>query len=49
MLAENTGIPTVAWGILWIGVALAFSAWLFRKALQHAGKPASPEKDAFRA
>jgi hypothetical protein len=23
MLAEITGIPTVAWGILWIGVALA--------------------------
>ncbi len=49
MLAEYTGIPTVVWGILWIGIALAFSAWLFRKALEQAGKPAAPEKEAFRA
>jgi len=49
MLAEHTGIPTLAWGILWIGIALAFSAWLFRKALQHAEKQPGPEKDAFKA
>ena len=49
MLAEHTGIPTVIWGILWIGIALVFSAWLFRKALAHASRPADPEKEAFRA
>jgi hypothetical protein len=51
MLAETTGIPTLVWGILWIGIALGFSAWLFRKALAHASKPVAPnpEKDAFRA
>jgi len=32
MLAELTGVPTVAWGILWIGLALVASAWLFRRA-----------------
>jgi hypothetical protein len=30
MLAEMTGIPTIAWGFLWIGVALLVSAWLLR-------------------
>lgn len=36
MLAEITGIPTAVWGILWIGVAVAFSAWLFRRAYREA-------------
>jgi hypothetical protein len=30
MLAEMTGIPTVVWGFLWIGIALLVSAWLLR-------------------
>ena len=30
MLAEMTGIPTVIWGFLWIGIALLVSAWLLR-------------------
>lgn len=30
MLAEMTGVSTVAWGILWIGIAVAFCAFLFR-------------------
>lgn len=30
MLAEMTGIPTVFWGFLWIGLALLVSAWLLR-------------------
>lgn len=32
MLAEMTGIPTVAWGVLWITVALLVSAWVLRRA-----------------
>ncbi len=36
MLAELTGVPTVAWGVIWIAVALAFSFWLFRRAYQDA-------------
>jgi hypothetical protein len=36
MLAEITGIPTAVWGIVWIGAALAFSAWLFRRAYREA-------------
>lgn len=36
MLAEITGIPTAIWGILWIGVAIAFSAWLFHRAYREA-------------
>ncbi len=30
MLAELTGVPTLVWGLLWIAVALVFSAWLFK-------------------
>jgi hypothetical protein len=30
MLAEMTGIPTAAWGFLWIGIALLVSAWLLK-------------------
>jgi hypothetical protein len=36
MLAEMTGIPTVAWGVLWIGLGLAVSAVLLRRALARA-------------
>ena len=36
MLAEITGIPTAIWGILWIGLGIAFSAWLFRRAYREA-------------
>lgn len=32
LLADLTGIPTVGWGILWIGLAIVASAWLFRRA-----------------
>src|SRR5688572_16744965 len=36
MLAEITGVPTVAWGVIWISVALAFSFWLVRRAYRDA-------------
>ena len=36
MLSEITGIPTVVWGALWIGLALAFSFWLMRRAYREA-------------
>ena len=36
MLAELTGIPTVLWGVLWIGLGSLVSWWLFRRALAEA-------------
>ena len=30
MLSELTAVPTVAWGMIWIALALAFCAFLFR-------------------
>ncbi len=36
MLAEITGVPTVFWGVLWIGAALATSAWLVHRAYRTA-------------
>ena len=36
MLAELTGVPTVAWGIVWIGAALSVSGWLFMRAYRAA-------------
>lgn len=36
MLADLTGIPTVAWGILWIGVALGVTFLLLRRAYRQA-------------
>lgn len=36
MLAELTGVPTVAWGVIWISLAIAFSAWLLHRAFQDA-------------
>ncbi len=32
MLAELTHIPTLVWGVLWIGIALAVSWWLLSRA-----------------
>ncbi|MCH7992533.1 MAG: M50 family metallopeptidase [Gemmatimonadetes bacterium] len=37
MLAEVTGIGTTTmWGVIWIAIALAFSAWLMHRAYQDA-------------
>ena len=36
MLADLTGVPTVAWGVLWIGIALAVTFLLFRRAYRKA-------------
>jgi hypothetical protein len=36
MLAELTGIPTLAWGALWIMLALGVTALLFRRAYKQA-------------
>lgn len=36
MLAELTGVPTVVWGVLWIGVALGVTFLLFRRAYRDA-------------
>ena len=36
LLAEMTGVPTVVWGVLWIGLGAAVSVWLFRRALETA-------------
>ncbi len=36
MLAAMTGIPTIVWGVLWIGTGIAVSVWLFRRALERA-------------
>lgn len=36
ILAELTGVPTLAWGVLWIGLAVAFSFWLLHRAYREA-------------
>ena len=36
MLAEMTGISTVTWGVIWIGIAVLVSALFFRKAYRAA-------------
>lgn len=36
MLADLTGIPTVVWGVLWIGVALGVTFFLLRRAYRQA-------------
>lgn len=36
MLAQLTGVPTLAWGVLWIAVALGVSFLLFRRAYREA-------------
>ncbi|HSG82357.1 MAG TPA: M50 family metallopeptidase [Gemmatimonadota bacterium] len=47
MLAELTGIPTLIWGLLWIGLAIVISVWLFQRALERAGAEPAKEKDLF--
>jgi hypothetical protein len=42
MLAELTGIPTMAWGFIWIAAALVLAFWLVRKAYWDA--PATPDR-----
>lgn len=36
LLARLTGVPTVVWGVFWIGVGALISWWLFRRALARA-------------
>ena len=36
MLAQLTGVPTVVWGAVWIGLGAAVAWWLFRRALAEA-------------
>ena len=36
MLAEMTGVSTVTWGVIWIGVAVVVSALAFRRAFKAA-------------
>jgi hypothetical protein len=36
MLAEITGIPTLAWGVIWIAVAVAGATWMLHRAYRHA-------------
>jgi hypothetical protein len=36
MLAQISGVPTLAWGILWIALTLAGSFWLLRQAYREA-------------
>lgn len=36
MLSEITGVPTVAWGVIWTVLALAVLAWLFHRELKRA-------------
>jgi hypothetical protein len=36
MLAQLTGVPTVAWGVLWISIALAVSILLFLRSFERA-------------
>jgi hypothetical protein len=36
MLAEVTGVPTVVWGVAWIGIALFIAFLLFRRAYRDA-------------
>ena len=36
MLSELTGVPTMVWGFLWIGIAIIVVLILFRKAFREA-------------
>jgi hypothetical protein len=49
LLAQYTGIPTLIWGVLWVVVALLFSAWMFRKAFERAGATPTQESEIFKA
>ena len=35
MLADLTGVPTVLWGVLWIGIGLAVCWWLLRRTFRN--------------
>jgi hypothetical protein len=47
MLAELTGIPTVIWGVIWIGLALLVSGWLFKRAFESASKAVDAKREVF--
>ncbi len=47
MLAELTGVPTVVWGVVWIGVALLISGFLFRWAFQRAAEGTVRRREVF--
>ena len=49
MLAQLTGIPTLVWGLLWIAIALVFSAWFFRWSYREATGPTGHSDGVFRA
>lgn len=49
MLAELTSIPTPVWGVLWIAVALAASAWLLRWALRRVAAERARRAEIYRA
>jgi hypothetical protein len=49
MLAQLTHIPTLFWGILWVGLALVLSAWLFRRAFRRASAGPVGPKEVFEA
>jgi hypothetical protein len=49
LLAQMTGIPTLVWGLLWIAVALVFSAWFFRWSYREATGPTSRSDGTFKA
>jgi hypothetical protein len=36
MLADLTGVPTLFWGVLWSGIAVALSGWMFLRAYRNA-------------
>jgi hypothetical protein len=37
LLAELTGVPTVLWGLLWIGISAAVCWWLLRRTFRQSG------------
>jgi len=49
MLAELTGVPTVVWGLLWIGLGLAVSAWLVRWAWRKAAVARARRGEVYQA
>lgn len=49
MLAQLTGVPTIIWGFLWIGVALLVSWWLFRYSFRRSSQPVRGRDEVFHA
>lgn len=47
MLAELTGVPTVVWGVVWIGLALLISGFLFRWAFRRAAGGTVRRREVF--